>query len=160
MKNFNPQESLKNNFTMAIFGKTCSGKTFLIQSLLPILHKNGFSTLFVKDVISVQNILKENNEKTLIILDDLDKISFSTLCNILKSCELKQISLILTFQDIYYNHSELEFLFDFFIVFRYHLQYYPRWMRYYLDDVEIEKYKAIVIDSEKNCSFFYSANKN
>ncbi len=163
MNTFDPQLSLNKQFTMAIFGKVCSGKTYLIQSLLPILHKNGFHTQYVKDIVSFQNILEEENTdiKKVIIMDDcLGKISFTTLCQILRDCEYRHFSLIIAFQEIYYTKSDFEFLFDYFIVFLTERMYYPTWMRFYLDDVDNnqQKYNAIVIDTDKNRSYNYIAN--
>jgi hypothetical protein len=162
---FDPQSSLNKEFTMAVFGKVCTGKTFLIESLIPILHQNGFHTQYVKDMVSFQNILEEEitDTKKVIIMDDcLGKISFTTLCQILRDCEYRHFSLILAFQNIHYDHPDLEFLFDYFIIFLTQCFYYPKWMRFYLDDVDNnqEKHSAIVIDTDKNRSYNYFANKN
>lgn len=163
--NFDPNISLNKEFTMAVFGKVCAGKTYLIESLLPILHTNGFHTQYVKDIVSFQDILEEENKDTkkVIIIDDcLGKISFTTLCQILRECEYKQFSLIMAFQEIYYTNPEFEFLFDYFIIFLTERMYYPKWMRCYLDNVDQnqKKHTAIVIDTDKNRSYHYFANKN
>jgi hypothetical protein len=163
---FDPNVSLKKPFTMAIFGKVCSGKTYLIESLLPILHQNGFQTQYVQDIVDFQQLLDDNVEekkdlKKVIIMDDcLGKISFTSLCQILRDCEYKKFSLILALQHIHYDSPDLEFLFDYFIIFLTEFFYYPKWMRYYLDDIDKKQqpYTAIVIDTEKNRSYYYVAS--
>ena len=158
MKSFNPYISLNKEFTMGIFGKACDEKIKFLKSLLPILHSNGFETpqyiSNLDDIFENEIEHSETRRKIFIIDDSLGKISFSTLCQILRDCECQHISVIMMCQDIFDNPN-LEFLFDFFIIFLKRNMYYPKWMILYLDDFfkKGEYSKIIVIDTDENQTY-------
>ena len=168
VRTFNAQESLNGVFAMAVIGAVKSGKSFFIQSLIPILEDNDFEIQYIKNKTQLLDVLhrhtdEEDTKKLIIIEDVFANISFDTVRSILKKTEDRNISVILTLQMFPgefpsgYNEWDIEFMFDYFVLFPNIPIPYPNWLKNKYIKGLSDYHSAVVFDVNKNIPFHYLA---